>query len=215
MLPREKAITLGISSLNNEELLALVIKSGQKGNDVFQIAKDLIQKANGFNNLLSLNYEELVLIKGIKKAKALEIQAILEIAKRLSNIDTVKEKELLSPGKVYDWLKFNIGFSNLEEFLCIFLNASGKVIKSEIMFKGSKSQSIVAVDEIIRRAILLRASGIVICHNHPSGNVEPSMQDVVITDNINKACEMMSIKLIDHIIVSKNAYYSFKQSKRI
>ena len=213
MLPREKALNYGINSLNNEELLALIIKSGHKDNNVFNIAKDLIAKANGFYNLLSLTYEELVDIKGIKKAKALEILAILEIAKRLSSVDMVKEEELSSPGKVVDWLKFNIGFSDLEEFLVIFLNAGGKIIKSEILFKGSKNKSIVAIDEVMRKAILLKSSGIVVCHNHPSGNEKPSSQDIVLTEELRKACEMMSIKLLDHIIVTKSSYYSFKQSK--
>lgn len=212
MLPREKALNFGINCLSNKELLALIIKSGSKDNNVFNIADALILKANGFNNLLSLTYEELIEIKGIKKAKALELLAILEIAKRLSSVDTIKEDELTSPNKILDWLKFNIGFSDLEEFLVIFLNASGKVIKSEVLFKGSKNKSIVALDEVMRKAILLKSSGIVVCHNHPSGNVEPSLQDKIVTDNLKKACDMLSIKLLDHIIVSKTGYYSFKQA---
>lgn len=211
MLPREKAINYGITSLNNEELLALVIKSGHKDNTVFDISKQLINKANGFNNLLSLSYEELLEIKGINKAKALEILAILEIAKRLTNVDSVKEESLTSPGKIFDWLRFNIGFSNTEEFFVVYLSVSGKILKSEILFKGSKSQSIVAVDEVLRKAILLKSSGIVICHNHPSGNVDPSDNDRIITENLKKACDLMMIRLFDHIIVSNSGYYSFKQ----
>lgn len=212
MLPREKALNYGIESLNNEELLALIIKSGQKNNSVFNIASNLIESVDGFNNLLSLNYEELIEIKGINKAKALELLAILEVAKRLSNIEQVKEKELLSPNKIFDWLRFNIGFSNLEEFFVIYLSVGGKIIKSEVLFKGTKNKSIVAIDEVLRKAILLKASGIVVCHNHPSGNVNPSFEDKVITNDLKKACDMMSIKLVDHIIVSNSSYYSFKQA---
>lgn len=211
MFPREKALNYGISSLSNEELLALIIKSGSKDNTVYNISEGLIKKANGFSNLLSLTYEELISIKGIKKAKALEFLAILEIAKRLSSPDAVNEDELSSPSKIIDWLKFNVGFSNVEEFLVIFLNASGKVIKSEILFKGSKNQSIVAIDEIIRKAILLKTSAIVVCHNHPSGKTTPSLQDKEVTENLRKACDIMNIRLLDHIIVSKNSFCSFKQ----
>ena len=215
MLPREKALTVGINSLTNEELLALIIKSGYKDNSVFVLANALIDKANGFENLLSLNYEELVEIKGIKEAKALEIMAILEIAKRLSNIKAVSEQSINNPSNLLDWLKLNIGFSNQEEFLVVFLNAGGKVIKSEILFKGSRNSSVVGIDEVIRKALLLKSSGIVVCHNHPSGRVEPSKPDIELTENLKKACEMLGIKLFDHIIVSKEGYYSFKQAKLI
>lgn len=212
MLPREKALNYGIECLNNEELLALIIKSGNKDNTVFDIARNIIVKANGFNNLLAFNYEELIEIKGINKAKALEIMAILEITKRLNSVDRVKEKELLSPNKVFDWLRYQVGFSNTEEFFVIYLSRGGKIIKSETLFKGSKDQSIVAIDEVLRKAILLKSSGIVVCHNHPSGNVSPSLQDKVLTNDLSKACELMNIKLFDHIIVSSSSYYSFKQA---
>ena len=112
MMPREKAIEYGISSLTNNELLALVIKSAYKNKNVYELADDILQLANGFNNLLTLSYEELISIKGIKKAKALEIMAILEISKRLSKIDSISEKQLSNPGKVVEWMRFNVGFSN-------------------------------------------------------------------------------------------------------
>ena len=134
MLPREKAINYGISSLNNHELLALVIKSAYKEKNVLDLSKEIIEYASGFDNLLSLSYEELINIKGIKKAKALEILAILEIAKRLSKVEYIKEDSLNNPGKIVDWIRFNIGFKSNEEFYVIYLNAAGKVIKSEVLW---------------------------------------------------------------------------------
>ena len=119
LMPREKALEYGISSLNNKELLALVIKSAYKDKNVFDLADDILQLANGFNNLLSLSYEELVSIKGIKTAKALEIMAILEISKRLSKVDMICETQLSNPNKVVEWLRFNVGYSNHN--LCLFL----------------------------------------------------------------------------------------------
>lgn len=209
MLPREKAINYGISSLNNNELLALVIKSAYKQKNVLELSKDIIDSVNGFDNLLSLSYEELTAIKGIKKAKALEILAILEIAKRLSKVEYIKEENLNNPGKIVDWIRFNIGFKNNEEFYVIYLNAAGKVIKSEVLFVGSKNASVVGIDETMRRAILLKASAFVVCHNHPSGNVSPSFADKKITKELKGAGELLSIKLLDHIIVSKDSYFSF------
>lgn len=212
MLPREKALNYGVQSLTNNELLALVIKSGYKNNTVFNIVDNLLDISNGFTNLLSLSYEELISIKGINKAKALELLAILEIAKRLSSISTIKEDDLLTPTKIIEWLKFNVGFSSVEQFMVLYLSRNGKIIKSEILFKGTKSQSLIGIDEILRKAILLKSSAIVICHNHPSGSVNPSTSDKLTTENLRKACDMMSIKLLDHIIISQSSYYSFKQA---
>lgn len=210
MMPREKALEYGISSLNNIELLALVIKSAYKNKDIFALASDIIDIANGFDNLLSLSYEELISIKGIKKAKALEIMAILEISKRLSRIDHISEKQLNNPTKVVEWIRFNVGYSNQEELFVVYLNAKGTIIKAEVMYKGSKNSSIVGVDEILRKAIILKASGIVIAHNHPSDNVKPSSNDIEITKKLYNASNMIGIPLLDHLIIGKSSYFSFK-----
>lgn len=209
MLPREKAINYGINSLSNSELLALVIKTAYKDKNVLDLSEEIIESVCGFDNLLSLSYEELISIKGIKDAKALEILAILEIARRLSKIDYIKEESLNNPDKIVDWIRFNIGFKNKEEFYVIYLNAAGKIIKSEVLFVGCKNSSIVGIDETMRRAIILKASAFVVCHNHPSGNVEPSIADKKITEELKEAGNLLSIKLLDHIIVSKEHYYSF------
>ena len=209
MLPREKAVNYGINSLSNSELLALVIKSAYKDKNVIELSKEIIESASGFENLLSLSYEELINIKGIKQAKALEILAILEIARRLSRIDCIKEESLNNPDKIVEWIRFNIGFKDKEEFYVMFLNAAGKIIKSEVLFVGCKNSSIFGIDETMRRAILLKASAFIVCHNHPSGNVNPSYADKKITKDLMDAGKLLSIKLLDHIIVSKDSYFSF------
>ena len=220
MLPREKTLKYGINYLTNEELLALVIKTGPKGSNVFKLVEEIIEKANGFKNLLTLTYEELTSIKGIGKAKSLELLAILEIARRLSSMDTISERQLDTPDKIADWLRFEIAFSSQEEFVVIFLANSGKIIKHEILFKGSKNCSVVSPDEILvlclnsykKQAILYKAAAIVVCHNHPSDRVEPSQADLQLTSNLKRACSVMSIPLLDHIIVGKDSYYSFREN---
>lgn len=212
MLPREKTLKYGINYLTNEELLALVIKTGPKGSNVFKLVEEIIEKANGFKNLLTLTYEELTSIKGIGRAKSLELLAILEIARRLSSMDTISERQLDTPDKIADWLRFEIAFSSQEEFVVIFLANSGKIIKYEVLFKGSKNCSVVSPDEILRKAILYKAAAIVVCHNHPSDRVEPSQADLQLTSNLKRACSVMSIPLLDHIIVGKDSYYSFREN---
>lgn len=209
-MPREKALEYGISALDNDELLALIIKSAYRERNVMQLADDVIDMANGFNNLLSLTYEELTAIKGIKKAKALEIMAILEISKRLSKVERIAEPEMTSPEKVVEWLRFNLGYSNKEEFFVVYLNARSMVIKSEVMYKGNRNSAIIGIDEILRKAILLKAAAILVAHNHPSDNPTPSDADIELTSKLCQSCKMMGIPLLDHIIVSKSSYFSFK-----
>ena len=209
-MPREKAMEFGISALSDVELLALVIKSACKGRNVFELAEEIIDLSNGFGNLLTLTFDELTGIKGIKSAKALELMAILEISKRLSKIDRISEPDLNNPGKVVDWLRFTIAYSEQEEFFVVYLNRAGRVLRHETVFKGSRHGTSVGIDEIIRRAILLKSSYILVAHNHPSDNVNPSREDVILTDNLSRAARMMGIDLLDHIIIGRTDYFSFK-----
>lgn len=211
LMPREKALNYGISSLTNIELLALVLKTGYGNRDVFHLANDVIDMANGFENLLSLTYEELIYIKGIKKAKAMELLAILEISKRLSKIDMVKQEELKDMSKVIDWLKFTHGFSKKEEFIVLYLNARNAIIKTEVEFTGNKNSSVVGIDQILRKALLLKANSIIVAHNHPSGVVVPSHQDIEVTNTLSRGCKLVGIELLDHLIISNSDYFSFRQ----
>ena len=209
-MPREKALETGIASLSDTELLALIIKSAYKDKNVFDLADEIIDAANGFSNLMSLSYEELVSIKGIKKAKALEIMAILEISKRLSKVDHISEAELSNPNKVVEWLRFNLGFSSQEQFFVIYLNARSSIIRSEVMYKGNRNTASIGIDEILRKAILMKASYLIVAHNHPSDDVTPSRADIEVTEKLAEACQIIQIPLVDHIIVGRSSYFSFK-----
>ena len=215
LLPRERAIKYGISSLENYELLSLIIRSSCKDKSVFQTADEVIELANGFHNLPCLTYEELISIKGINKAKALEILSIFEIAKRLSKLERIADLELLKPQKVYEWLKFSIGFSNQEEFVAIYLSGNGSIIKSVAMYKGTRNKANVSISEILRQALLLKASYIIVAHNHPSNSLQPSKEDIELTNNLYNSCKMMDIPLLDHIIVGKTGYFSFENNNML
>ena len=214
-MPREKALQYGISSLSNVELLALVIKSAYRNKGVLELSKDIIDKAGSFADLLSLTYEELTLIKGIKKAKAMEILGILEICKRLTKIDRVAEPEINTPEKLVDYLRFSLAYSFQEEFFVIFMNNRGNVIKSEVMFKGNSSSATIGIDEILRKALLLKARGLIVAHNHPSDNCTPSDADIDLTARLGRSCAMMGLVLHDHIIISRTGYFSFKQQSML
>ena len=209
-LPREKALQYGINSLSNSELLALVLKSAYKDKSVFKLSEEIIEKANGFENLLSLSYGELVGIKGIKKAKALEILAILEIARRLSKVKSISRKQLVKPHKTAEWIRYNIGFDDEESFFVIYLNSRCDILKSEVLFKGSENEVSVAIDVIIRKAILNKSTKIIVGHNHPSGSVNPSNEDIELTIRLSESCKMLGLQLLDHLIVTKSDFFSFK-----
>ena len=215
LLPREKAISNGIESLSDIELLALILKSAYKDKNVFELSKEIINKANGFHNLPAMKYEELTSIKGIKKAKALEIMAILEISKRLNQIEYIKKKDLDNPKDVVKWLRVNLSFSDEEEFFVVYMNARGRIICSNKMYKGNRNASIVGIDAILRKAILLKASYFIVAHNHPSDKIEPSRNDIELTSKLLSASNMVGIPLLDHIIIGKSDYFSFKNNSML
>ena len=215
LLPREKALKHGITSLSDTELLALILKSAYKDKNVFDLSEEIIDKANGFHNLPSMNYEELTSIKGIKKAKALELMAILEISKRLNHIEFIKQKDLNRPENVVKWLRVNLSYSDEEEFFVVYLNGRGRIIRSMKMYKGNKNASTVGIDAILRNAILLKASYFIVAHNHPSDNIQPSDNDIEMTNKLHSASKMIGIPLLDHIIVGKSDYFSFSNNSML
>ncbi len=211
LLPREKAYKYGISTLQDEELLSLILKTGCQKKNVIELSKEVLDKAGGIENLCSYDYEELLDIKGFGMAKAMELMAIIELSKRMSSLNKVEEETIKTPENLANWIRFNIAFSSTEKFFALFMNRQGSIIKSEVLFKGTRTSSLVGIDEVLRRAILLHADSIVIAHNHPGGSLIPSKADISLTDKIGSSLSLMDIRLLDHIIVSRTGYYSFRK----
>lgn len=209
--PREKAITRGIDSLSDQELLAIILKCGTKGQNVLELSTQIMKKYFNFNNLMSTTYEDLITITGIKKAKAIEILTIMEIAKRIQNNKLENIKSINSPDDIYDNFSIYLKNEDREKFMVIFLNIKSHIIKYEILFVGGTSISIIDVNLILRKAINYGASKIICMHNHPSGDPSASTQDILVTKKINNAANLLDIKLLDHIIVGKMGYISLKK----
>lgn len=211
VLPREKATQWGIESLEDKELLALVLESAGRGNSVFILAEELLALAGNLPRLLSLSYEELTSIKGIKQAKAYTLMAVFEIYRRILQVHKLERVLLNSNDKVTAWVRATIGFENQENFFVLFLNNHLELIRSEVLFKGSADSSLVSIKELLRKAILYRASNLVIAHNHPSGHCYPSSEDKKITEAIQNILRFMDMRLVDHIIVSPEDSFSFRK----
>ncbi len=210
--PREKALSLGIESLNNTELLALILRTGNKEESVLQVAQRLLVEIGGMSQLGNINYAFLVSIKGIKQAKAIEILAVLEIAKRLKDKD-FDNSIITSPTDVFQRMRNQLMFLKQEHFVVLCLDNKCNVIKEKTLFIGSINMSVVTPREVFKEAVSVSSAKLILCHNHPSGDASPSQEDIHITDQFIKLGEMMSIEILDHIIIGWNQYYSIKNTK--
>ena len=211
--PREKALNNGVQSLSNEELLAVILKCGTRGVSVLELANDIFKRYYSFNNIMNCSYDELMKIKGISKAKAIELLAIMEIAKRIQKNKINSIKVINSPDDIYDNFSVLLKEEKQENFMVIFLNIKSHIIKYETLFVGGVNCSIIDVNFILKKAINYGACKIICLHNHPSGDPTPSNQDIIITKKIDLNADMLDIKLMDHIIIGKNSYVSLKREK--
>lgn len=205
--PREKALTYGIETLNNVELLALILRTGHKNESVIQLSQRLLTEIGGFANLSTVTYADLIALKGIKQAKAIEILSIIEIAKRLKDVSSI-EKPLLNPYDIFGRVHNQLMFLKQEHFLLLCLDNKNKVIKEKTIFIGSLNMSVVTPREVFKEAIAISSAKIVLVHNHPSGDALPSEEDLLMTEQFQKLGQMMSIEVIDHIVVGWNQIYS-------
>ena len=167
--PREKAISKGIESLSNRELLAIVLRCGYKGTSVLELADTILEKVNGFSNIGNMCYEELVCIKGISSSKALEILAVFEISKRVSYENIVNGFQVDSPKKIVEYLSKKIGFKQQENFHVLFLNIKNQIIFEKTIFIGTLNASVAHPRDIYKEAVQKNAASIIVSHNHPSG----------------------------------------------
>ena len=208
--PREKLLYKGISSLSDAELLAILIGSGSNDKSAVDLAREILNIAsNNLNRLGKLDVHDLVKLKGIGTAKAINIMAALELGRRRKSAEIMESPKIRSSNDVYSI--FNPLLADLahEEFWLLYLNRSNKILSRHKLSQGGISGTITDVRLIIKKAIELLASSIIICHNHPSGNLDPSEADTRITQKIKEAAGYFDISLLDHIIVTDNGYYSY------
>lgn len=210
--PREKAMNEGIASLSNRELIAILLRSGTKDKSVLELADELMHLKPNLLSLMDLRLDEIMRIKGIKTAKATQLMACFEIIKRISQ-ERMKQ-DLGNQGEVQvvsDWLMNHIGHKEQEYFVVIFLNRRGEMIAYQDMFIGTGSKSFANPREVFTEALHHGSSKIICAHNHPSGNVHPSAADYCSADSLEQSGDMLGIKVMDHIIVSRRSYYSFRE----
>lgn len=214
--PRERLINLGAENLSNEELLAILLKSGTKDSSVKVLASNILKQLNSINELKDITLESLMKIKGIKQAKACELLASIELGKRINQkISNINQIKIVDSQSVYEYYKNILGDKKQEHFYCVYLDTKNRIIKDKLLFVGTINESLVHPREIFKEAYLLSASAIICIHNHPTGNVIPSKNDIIITNQLKEVGNLLGINLVDHIIIGKNDYYSFVDNGKI
>ena len=212
--PREKAFHHGIESLNNIELLALVLRTGNKQESAIELAQSVINEIGGFRYLHDINYYQLIQIKGIKQAKAIEVLAIIEIAKRLDK-QPVAMSAIKEPRDGYELLKNQLMFEQQEKVIVLCLNSRLEVIKEKTVFIGGNNISIISGRELFKEALICGSNRVMVVHNHPSGNPEPSIEDIEATERLYSMAKELDIDVVDHLIIGRSRFYSFASNKII
>jgi DNA repair protein RadC len=208
--PREKLVQKGTASLSDAELLAILINSGTKDKSAVDLGRELLSMVNNnLNSLGKLGISDLTKLHGIGPARAVTIAAAMELGRRRRLSETPDMPQIKSSKDVADLINPILSDLAYEEFWILFLNRSNKVINMMKLSQGGVSGTVTDVRMVMKKAIEFLASGIIVCHNHPSGNLNPSESDTKITQKIKEAGNLMDIQLLDHLIISDKDYYSF------
>ena len=211
--PRERLIKYGAENLSNEDLISIILGTGTKDINVRELSIKILNQIKSLNDLSNLTVKELTSIKGIGEAKAINLLAAIELVKRVNNLVIDNKISLNNSEKVNKYFSNLIVKSKQEELLVILVNNMKKMIDYKIMFKGTDTSSLVSIKEILNYAITNHASGIIIMHNHPSCNPEPSNADKLLTNKLLASSNIVEVPLLDHIITCGKYYYSFLEGE--
>lgn len=208
--PREKLLLKGRIALSDAELIAILIGSGSRNESAVSLSQRILASANNnLNELGRLTIPELMEFKGIGEAKAITITAAMELGRRRRAEEALERKKITSSGSVFEFMQPIIGELPHEEFWILYLNNSNKIIKSVQLSKGGITGTVVDVRLAFKEALQLGAVGIILVHNHPSGTLKPSQADIQLTKKLKTAGESLDIKVLDHLIITEKAYFSF------
>lgn len=208
--PRERFLYHDISEISNEELLAIILRCGTRGENVKSIASQMLSMVKSFADLESLTIEQLKQIKGVGEVKAVTFLAALELGKRMNKQTTDLQNQVFTNASlVYQYYQNTLVHKKQEYFYCIYLDNRKRMIKEKLLFIGTITHSTIHPREIFKEACMISATAFICIHNHPSGNPKPSSSDITFTKTILELSNKMGIPLLDHIIVATEGYYSF------
>ena len=213
--PREKLARLGAAALGDNELLALVLGSGTRGASVLTLANLVLETAGGLHGLLTCTREELRRVVGVGDAKAAQVLASIELGRRTLLRQPIDRPMLRTPGEVAMYLIPEFGARSVEQFGVVLLDTKHRLLKTSVLTVGTLDRSVVHPREVFREASSARAAGIVLFHNHPSGDPEPSSDDVALTKRMVAAGQLMGIDVLDHLVLTGTRYTSLREMGRL
>ncbi len=209
--PRERLIQNGVKSLSDAELLAILLRSGIRGKDAIALSRELLNQFGGLRGLLSVEYNKLAKVKGLGQAKIATLLSTTEIVRRKLKEDLVGKNFIRDPESVVQYLYTSLRDKKKEIFKVLFLNKANRIIGEQDLFEGTIDETAIHTREVVKTALDCHASSLILVHNHPSGRTEPSSEDKEITQKIQMACASVSIRVLDHLIVGDNQYFSFQE----
>ncbi|MFN4340556.1 MAG: RadC family protein [Azonexus sp.] len=204
--PRERLLAHGPAALSDAELLAIYLRVGVRGKSAVDLARDLLQRFDGrLGQLVEASLEDMASVSGIGLAKAAQLKASFELARRALSQEMATRDNFTSPGKVRDWLRLKLAHRPQEVFMALWLDAQNQLLKAEELFTGSLTQTAVYPREVVKSALAHNAAAVILAHNHPSGLAEPSRADELLTHSLKEALALVDVKVLDHFIVAGTA----------
>lgn len=211
MLPRERLRDLGAEHLSNQELLSILLRTGTKTTPVLEVANQILKNLDSLADFPHLSLQELQQINGIGYVKSIEIKAMIELVKRISKAEYVQKERIMSSERLARKMMLELSDQKQEHLVAIYLDTQNRIIEQRTIFIGSVRRSIAEPREILYYACKNMATSVIIVHNHPSGSPEPSENDLQFTQKMKRACEDIGIICLDHIVIGKYQYYSFRE----
>lgn len=209
--PREKLLAQGPAALADAELLALLLRTGGKGESVLAFAQRLLDGFDGLAGLLHAQPADLKRVKGLGPAKRAEVAAVIELARRSLVQELAQRPVFDTPGKVRDYLALQLAQREHEVFAVLFLDAQNRLQRCEEMFRGTLTQTSVYPREVLKRCLELGAAAVILAHNHPSGAAEPSRADEFLTQTLKTALALIDVRVLDHFVVGRAGVVSFAE----
>jgi len=209
--PRERFEQNGPESLSNHELIAILLRTGTKEESVLQLSNRLLTNFEGFRLLKDATLDEITAIKGIGKAKAIQVLAAVEIGRRISNLTYDDRYVIRTPEDGANYVMNDMRFLAQEHFVCLYLNTKNQVLHKKTVFIGSLNASIVHPREVFKEALRRSAASVICFHNHPSGDPAPSREDIEVTKRLVESGKILGIELLDHVIIGENKFVSLKE----
>ncbi len=209
--PRERLQHFGPQALSTAELLAIILRTGTRGDNVLDLANRLLAKYGGLSGLVRADFRELCAEHGMGEAKSAQVKAALEIGRRLSLLQTETRYKIRTPADAANLVMLDMAYLDTEQMRILLLDSKGQLVEQANLYRGTVNSAVMRAAEIFRPAIIRNCPGIILCHNHPSGDPEPSPDDIETTQRLVEAGRLLDIELVDHIIIGHQRFVSLKK----